>query len=395
MESSMLARGGGMGVRPSVRVAFLLCALHACLLWGPVPAAGCSAERVPSERPWEMTFTTSEGEVVVVTVSRHDLFRSKSALPTRRQFRTRAPCRSAWLDPSSRRMATLEEEDGNDVIQVYDQEGALLYEYRPDAAVVGRVSSCVCVNAGGDRLAFLTERGTVWICEIQSPLRDGSWQICLLVQGVKPYVHWRSCLWVEESTLVADCARTIFRIRTGKRDAHILGNGNLAGVVGRSVIAVNARSSKAFTLSDASTGERLGHARTRHTYSGFVGVSPCGEYVAYSEPRLMGHARFFVHHLPSGKRAQVQIPPRWKLGSWTGGREVQPAPARKKETGGTKGVGGKKGTKKGRASSSAFPGADPLWPSAGTQGRFQAQLGGYALLPPWASKGGSSYQGMP
>ncbi|MCG8404250.1 MAG: hypothetical protein MI923_03535 [Phycisphaerales bacterium] len=86
---------------------------------------------------------------------------------------------------------------------------------------------------------------------------------------------------------------------------------------GDRVITAGPRCSGVFSIFDKSSSKAIGKARSGHTYSSLLGVSPCGEYIAYVVPgAFWNHGKVFIHHWDSRKRAFLDVSPRWQLKSW-------------------------------------------------------------------------------
>jgi hypothetical protein len=75
--------------------------------------------------------------------------------------------------------------------------------------------------------------------------------------------------------------------------------------------------SGAFVIVDAATGKVVGRAEAGHSYSDFLGISPNGQYIAYGVPGTLWWARsLYIHHLVTGRRAILHVPPKWRLMGW-------------------------------------------------------------------------------
>jgi hypothetical protein len=83
-----------------------------------------------------------------------------------------------------------------------------------------------------------------------------------------------------------------------------------------SVVVCLGTSSGWFDVVDEASGKVVATAATGFSYSYFLGISPNAQYMAYSVPNFWGPAHFYVHHLASGRRAVLNVDPRWRLVEW-------------------------------------------------------------------------------
>ena len=82
-----------------------------------------------------------------------------------------------------------------------------------------------------------------------------------------------------------------------------------------SVVVCKDTCSGFFDVVDEASGKVVAGAATGHSYSSFAGLSPNGRYMCYWVPALW-KARVYIHHLASGRRAVLNVDPRWRLVEW-------------------------------------------------------------------------------
>lgn len=117
---------------------------------------------------------------------------------------------------------------------------------------------------------------------------------------------------------------TIRERRPGEREITSKASGRERGRIalierntGECVLRAGPRFGGVFFVRNKATNETVGRIRTGHSYSFLLGMSPCGEYVAYVVPGAFSkHGKVFVHHWRSKRRARLDVSPRWKLESW-------------------------------------------------------------------------------
>ncbi len=271
-------------------------------------ASGCH-EPPPTDARWELAFSTPDSEVVLVSASAQDLFSPILQPLVQRTVQTGAECHHAWYDPCSGRLATVEQGPTSNVVRVYAREGTLLAELLPEDAASDQ-RAFVCLSKGGDRVAYVDRSGIVSLWDLG---REAERKSCRL--GMRSGCARPRCLWQDGATLVAVCRRSVYAVDTDTLEVRFIYNAHLAGIVNQELVLVGPWFGKRIRVRHAETGEEYGSALTKHSYSNFVGLSPCGEYMAYHEPRLFGAGRF-IHHLASGSRVRLKVPNQWRLGSW-------------------------------------------------------------------------------
>jgi hypothetical protein len=82
-----------------------------------------------------------------------------------------------------------------------------------------------------------------------------------------------------------------------------------------SVVVCKGTCSGFFDVVDEASGKVVAWAATGHSYSDFAGISPNGQYMCYWVPGLW-KTQVYVHHLASGRRAVLNVDPRWRLVEW-------------------------------------------------------------------------------
>ena len=290
-----------------------------------------------------MIFLDKDGRVLLTAVSQTEVF--LGARPRLQQvLQTEAFCERASYDPLSGRLVTVERGgEHGEVVRVYEGDGTVVGEYSVDPDRTGRVCCSPSLSPGGQRVAFLGDLATVFWAEVGKGQEGFVWELWKLWSSVPDDTRtarfaWhggRECCWIDESTLACACVTAswrepIFEIDVVSHRGRLLfGHGEIAGVAnGRPVAVVQRQSS--FELHDANSKTVLASARAGFSFPAFVGISSCGEYCAYwALTPWRRRARYYVHHLESGRRTWLRIPEDWTLQSWN---ERMNGTATKRET---------------------------------------------------------------
>ena len=302
----------------------------------------------PSQRSWEMVFTTDQGKVLLTTVTTGALF-AGTGPRVEATLATRGFATAAWHDRASGRWATVEKVDpAGEVVRVYDAQAAVLAEYAVQLDVVGGVCRNPCLSPGGRRVAFLGDLGVVFWADVGGPQTGRThkfWQIWSTAPDTSTWNRscarkFGRCYWLDDQTLAVGLSplpgqSLTYRLEVESGKAHALVAGDLAGTARGSPIVVKGfyPCGRRFKLADATHGATLGSASAAHQYCEFERVSPCGDYVITFEPGTwFGGSRLIAQHWPSGRRAVLKTlgwtgRHRWALGSWEEiGAPNRPAP---------------------------------------------------------------------
>lgn len=261
---------------------------------------------------WEMVFSVPGTGVALLGVSSGRLFAGRDGATVQACLRTSSAPFCSTSDPLSGKTVIAESVPGRSLFRVYSREGRLLTE------IQGKGSStvlCVSLNPGGTELAAIDDKGSLWLIS----LATGDSHSVRMVRDDAPIGTLRDprCLWVDQQTVAAGFDNAVYSIRLPGDEKRYLCEGYLVGTVHGIPIVAGYLVGRTFRLRRGTTGEPLALVATQHQYSYLAAMSPCGEYVAYYEPRLIGPTRVLVQHIPSGRRADLGVSALWHLESWS------------------------------------------------------------------------------
>ena len=290
-------------------------------VWLALFASGCSFARVPSQN-WLMCFSNPDGDVVLIDTSSDALYHGEGVTSTTMLLSLKSRLRCASFDVASGRIATVQSDVSGEVVRVYGEDKSLLLERQCYSKTGGGIAPTACLNKGGTHVAFPLDESVVAICDLgglgSSPSRG------VVELKYKGNAISRSprlvCYPSGEGGFLIQDDNAFYRVMPdGSQRNHPAGierSGLLCGVCeGEPLITSGLFCS--WTIRKGPNGDIIGTAKSGHSYANLMGVSPCGEFIAYSVPGAFStRGQTHIHHLKTGRRAKLRVSPKWHLGTW-------------------------------------------------------------------------------
>ncbi len=287
---------------------------------------GCTPGQIPC-RDWLMQCADRDGNVVVLEISSEELFGGKTELMTQTVIDLDSELHDARVDFKSGRIATAESRDTGDVIRVYEADQTLLFEHRCESKRMWDGSSKFCLSKGGRRLIFALDDGRVAIADLKHGNTKSAFRLTHIpnddntARNLSRFV----CFPNDSGGFYVQVDARFYRVDQYAVGTSIPPDGEqpsvLCGVIGNVAVFTNSLWG-AWTIRKGLAGDVVGTARSGHSYSRLLGVSPCGEFIAYDVPGAFWTQRkIYIHHLKTGRRARLRISPKGRPGTWVEKRD--------------------------------------------------------------------------
>ncbi len=303
------------------------------IVLGFVPTlVGCYGPAV-GHHQWEMLFTDLEGNLRLIRTTSDSLFSNPNSVDVQ-AIKTKSKCLRGWSEPTSGKLATLEEDEVGPCIRLYGKTMELLGEYRPKNLEDYWTKRPGEHDSLWPSMPILDEYGRIAFVD-----NDGGLSVGRIINGGLQvdrlcFTGWKSgegdlgLFWFSKNEIALRMQGSIFLVDvdSGKQQLVRKGGRRLFGVVGDRLVIQSGNRLDYISTDDEvlMTKTFYGPDRPGRWYRAYPRIhiwrlSPDGEFVAYDSTSFWGMPAVIFRHLESGKDVALtkkQIGENLRLGSW-------------------------------------------------------------------------------